>query len=181
MSAQEIRAADTWIDEHFIWVIHPRRRPSLDWVLQMLEVAVIRYGACVFVLDPWNRLESSRPPGVTETDYIRDCLVDLDNFAKQMNIHIMILAHPAKTDVSVRGKPPELQDIAGSKHWDNMPDQGFVIFRKKVFEDGKRVTAATIFHKKARGKALGFQCTLEMDFDLSVESYKSIDYKMGYE
>lgn len=182
MNPAEIRAADAWIDEHFIWVIHPQRRPTLEWILQMLEVAVVRYGACVFILDPWNRLESSRPAGVMETDYIRDCLVTLDNFAKTMNVHVMILAHPAKTDISARGKPPELQDIAGSKHWDNLPDQGFVIFRKKVFEDGKRVTTATLFHKKARGSgALGYQCTLEMDFDLSVGRYKSVDYRMPYE
>ena len=35
------------------------------------------------------------------------------------------------------GTPPLLEDIAGAKHWDNMPDQGFTAHRSSVYKDGR--------------------------------------------
>jgi hypothetical protein len=64
-------------------------------------------------------------------------------FAQQMQVHVQILAHPSKTDAYTRGKMPTLEDIHGSKHWDNMPDQGFSIWRPALYnDDGNRETYA---------------------------------------
>ena len=53
---------------------------------------------------------------------------------------------------------PRLEDVAGAKHWDNMPDQGFTVQRPKLFEDGKIKTEVQLYHRKARFEELGYPC-----------------------
>jgi twinkle protein len=57
-----------------------------------------------------------------------------------------------------------------------MVDQGFVVHRPTFFEDGQRKTEAQFYHRKARFDALGYQCQLKMDFDLTTGRYRSADY-----
>ena len=177
MSDAEIRAADAWIEDHFLWMAHPEHRPTLEWFLDKAEVAVVRHGARIIQLDPWNRLEASRDNRAeSETDYIGRCLRTLHAFAADMNCHVQILAHPAKMDNARKGRAPELEDISGSKNWDNMVDQGFVVHRPTFFEEGERKTEAVFCHRKARFEALGYPCQLKMNFDLATGRYRSADY-----
>jgi twinkle protein len=169
--------ADAWINDHFLWMIHPDRRPSFRWILDMAEVAVVRHGARIIQIDPFNKLEWDRPSNVRETDWIRDCLNEAMSFAKDMNVHFQILAHPAKiSDFSARKHRPALEDIAGSRHWDNVVDQGLCVFRPKVFEGGKRKTEATLFHLKCRFEELGHECSVDLSFNLTTGRYESVDY-----
>ncbi len=60
MSDDEKRKADAWIQERYLWLHHSAQQPTLEWILDKAEVAVIRHGARVLQVDPWNRLESQR-------------------------------------------------------------------------------------------------------------------------
>jgi twinkle protein len=93
-----------------------------------------------------------------------------------MNCHVQVIAHPSKMDATRKGKAPELEDISGSKNWDNMVDQGFVVHRPKFFEDGERQTEAEFLHRKARFEDLGYVCRLKMNLDLATGRYRSSDY-----
>src|SRR5579862_492420 len=176
----EVRAADQWIDDHYLFAVHPDQRPSLEWLLDLAEVAVVRHGARVITVDPWNRLEAARAGKESETDYIGRCLRTLHVFANDMNCHVQIVVHPAKMENTRRGKVPDLEDCAGSKHWENMSDQGFVVHRNMMFDGGNRKTEATLYHKKARFEELGYPCKFEMRFDLEKSKYRSIDYEVGH-
>jgi twinkle protein len=96
MSPEQIAAADGWIRQHYLFLQHPDHRPTLGWLLDRAEVSVIRHGAKVVQVDPWNRLEGDRAASETETDYIGRCLRELDSFAHDMHCHGQILAHPSK-------------------------------------------------------------------------------------
>jgi twinkle protein len=176
MNDEEMQRADKWIDDRYRFMVHPEGRPSLKWFLDLAEVAVIRHGARIIQVDPWNRLEAARGRDESETDYIGRCLREIHSFAHDMNCHVQILAHPAKMGGDRRGNPPELEDIAGSKHWDNMVDQGFVVHRPQVFDGKDRKTEAVLLHKKARFEELGFPCKLNMDFKVNEGRYVSTDY-----
>jgi twinkle protein len=179
LSDEQIRAADAWISEHYYFLMHPDQRPGVEWILEMAEVAVVRHGARIVQIDPWNRLESARDRNESETDYILRCLRELYVFAQDMNVHVQILAHPAKMISDRRGKAPMLEDIAGSKHWDNVPDQGFVVHRPKLFDGGIRQTAAQLFHRKARFPELGYPCGLGFELDLSSYRFKPQEILRG--
>lgn len=180
LSEEEKRKADAWINDRYLFLQHPDQRPTLDWLLDMWEVAVVRHGARILQADPWNRLEASRGRDESETEYIGRCLRTMHAFAHDMNVHVQILAHPAKMDGARRGQPPGLEDISGSKNWENMVDQGFVVHRPEIFDGTNRKTEAHLYHRKARFEELGYPCKLKMDFDLKLGSYKSIDYAVGY-
>jgi twinkle protein len=174
----EIRAADAWINESYFWLVHPENRPTLEWFLDKAEVAIVRHGCRIIQIDPWNRLEASRGKGETSEEYIGRCLRTCHQFANDMNVHVQILAHPAKMDGPRRGHAPLLEDIAGAKHWDNMPDCGFTVHRPKLFEEGVVKTEVDLHYRKARFVELGHPCKLKLDYDLKKGAYKSIDYKI---
>lgn len=175
LSDDECAKADRWNDEHLLWISHPQRRPTFRWFIDLAEVAVIRRGVKIIVLDPWNKIEADRPPEVRETDWIRDRLNDLLDFARNFGVLMLVLCHPAKGDHRTRDRRPELEDIAGSKHWDNIPDQGLSIYRPKVFDNGERKTEAQLFHLKRRFEELGYECRLDIDYDLSSGRFRSTD------
>jgi twinkle protein len=180
LSQEDKTAADRWINERYLFLVHPEQRPTLEWFLDMAEIAVVRHGARIIQADPWNRLEASRGRDESETEYIGRCLRTLHAFAHDMNCHVQILAHPAKMDGTRRGQAPGLEDISGSKNWENMVDQGFVVHRPEIFDGTNRKTEAHLYHRKARFEELGHPCKLNLDFKLSEGRYVSADYAMGY-
>jgi twinkle protein len=180
MTEQEKAQADAWISDRYVFLSHPDQRPTLDWFLDMAEVAVVRHGARIIQLDPWNRLEASRGRDESETEYIGRCLRSLHTFANDMNCHVQILAHPAKMDSARRGSAPGLEDISGSKNWENMVDQGFVVHRPTIFDGVERKTEAALYHRKARFEELGHPCKLAMNYQLTNGRYVSTDYAVGY-
>ncbi len=176
----EKRKADDWINERYLFLVHPDQRPTLAWFLDMAEVAVIRHGARIIQIDPWNRLEASRNRDEPETDYIGRCLRTLHAFAHDMNCHVQIVAHPAKMDSTRRNTAPFLEDISASKNWDNMVDQGFVVHRPEIFDGTTRKTEAVLYQRKARFEELGFPCKLQMNYSLETGRYVSTDYQTSY-
>lgn len=174
LSDEDKRSADNWINDRYLFLVHPENRPTLEWFLEMAEIAVIRHNARIIQVDPWNRLEGSRSSSENETDYIGRCLRALHTFSVDMNCHVQILAHPSKMDGNRRGSPPQLEDIAGSKNWENMVDQGFCVHRPKMFERGEIKTKTVLYHRKARFSELGHPCKLNLDYRLAEGRYVAI-------
>lgn len=179
MNEEEVHKADNWINDRYLFLVHPDQRPTLEWLLDMAEIAVVRHGARIIQVDPWNRVEAARTRDETETEYIGRCLRTLHVFAHDMNCHVQIVAHPAKMDSVRRGTAPGLEDISGSKNWENMVDQGFVVYRKDVFDGVNRKTECDLMHRKARFDELGYPCKLQMDYQIEFGRYVSLDYKLG--
>jgi twinkle protein len=162
----KIQEADAWIRDHYRFIIHREERPTLEWLLNQAEIVISRDGAKILQIDPWNRMEATKEAKENDTDYIGRCLRVLYAFANDYKVHVQVLAHPSKMDGHRRGMMPTLEDIANSKHWENMCDQGFVVHRPKLFDDqGNRVTYAELHHLKARFDALGFPAKFGLDFD----------------
>jgi twinkle protein len=183
MSPQQKANADAWIEEHYLWMEHPQSQPTLEWLLDTAEVAVVRHGAKVVQLDPWNRLEGQRDARESETDYIGRCLTNVYRFAQDLACHVQILAHPAKMDSRRRDVAPTLEDISGSAHWNNRIDQGFIVHREQMFDGdtGQRNTEATLYHRKARFEELGYPCKLDLRFNPMTSRYDSIDFETKLE
>jgi twinkle protein len=177
MTGEERAKADAWIEDHYRFAVHPERRPHLEWLLERAEVACVRYGVRIIVLDPWNRVEDAAGDGESETKYILRVLRTLHVFANDFNCHVMIVAHPSKMFDKRRGEAPLLEDISGSKHWDNLPDQGFTVYRPELFDGPVRKTETILYHRKARFEELGYACALNLNLDLNTYRFCSTDYE----
>ena len=144
-------AADAWIDAHFSFVCADLDVDdevlNLAWIIDCIRAAVVRYEARIFVIDPWNELEHDRPQDMTMTDYVGRAIRELRRQAQSLNVHLMVVAHPAK----LKGDdgPPGLYQISDSAHWANKPDQGVVVWRD--IESG----VSTVYVKKCRYDVLG--------------------------
>lgn len=173
MTDLEVATADEWIEDHYRFLVHPEDSPTLDWVMEWsLKAEQFK----ILIIDPWNRLESQRERDETETDYIRWALNELSKFAKKHDVCVIVVAHPAKRDSRVRDKMPMLEDIAGSKHWDNIPDQGIIVHRSQFEdEDGKRCWDANVQHAKSRHEELGYICNLKVRLNPRTWRYEDSD------
>lgn len=82
------------------------------------------------ILDPWNELDHWRPPGLSETEYVSQCLSFVRNWARANNVHVWIVAHPAKQPRDNGKLPVPTPDmISGSQHWWNKADCAITVYR----------------------------------------------------
>lgn len=141
MSALQMEEADQWIREHFGFIVPPDHVDEWDlkWFLETAAQSVLRKEAHVLVLDPWNQLDHVRPPGMSLTEYTGFAIKQLHRFARKYNVHLIVVAHPAKMERSRKdGKypMPSLYDISDSAHWANRCDVGVIVHRPRL-EDNK--------------------------------------------
>ena len=174
LTDQQRIEADEWIADHTRWLVHPSQQPTLGWALDAAETAVIRNNVSVVQLDPWNRLIPDRGQFERETDWVSRSLDRCLDFAKGMNCHVQIIAHPAKGDWQSRKHHPCLEDISGSKHWDNKADQGLVVWRPKLFDGKERCTEAEVIQLKSRYQELGYPCKLPVNLNLQTGCFEPI-------
>lgn len=110
---------------------------TLEHYLELCRIAVIRDGAKIIVLDPWNEIEHKRNRDETETDYIGRAIRSIKRFAKRYNVAFWVVAHPAKPMKLKDGTipVPSLYDISGSANWSNKADYGLIYHRPDKSEN----------------------------------------------
>lgn len=133
LDPEQRRTADGWIDRHHVFLIPSETEDAtLDWLIEKMEVAVVRHGVRIMVIDPWNEMEHCRDQWETETEYIGRAIRRIKRFAKAFQVHVMVIAHPTKSlkDADGNYKMPTLYDISGSAHWYNKADLGVIVHRE---------------------------------------------------
>lgn len=129
----QLAAADRWIEERHVFMVPSEDDDAdLEWLLDKMEASVVRFGASIILIDPWNELEHSRKHGETETEYTGRAIRALKRFAKAFRVHVCVIAHPTKSVKDAEGKyrMPTLYDIAGSANWYNKTDLGVIVHRE---------------------------------------------------
>lgn len=133
-SKGEIEIADDWIDDNFVFVVPGEDGAAdLEWLIDKAAAAVTRYGSKLVVIDPWNELDHARPKDATLTEYVGWAIRELKKFARNWNVHLIVVAHPAKMPRDREGRipVPSLYDISDSAHWANKPDVALVVHPDK--------------------------------------------------
>jgi twinkle protein len=140
MTRAEMAEGLGWIEEHFGFIRPAGDQPAniemiLEecWLWCYLEPNV----PTGIVIDPWNELEHVKPHNQSETEYISDTLSRIRRFARSRNVHIWIVAHPAKLMKDRDGKRPipTGYDVSGSAHWLNKADNVITVWRDPADEN----------------------------------------------
>lgn len=152
LTDEEWDLADQRLDEHFCFIVETEDlgvRMTVDWLIEQMEAAVMRYGADMIVIDPWSKLDHSRPGGVSENDYTGQVLNTIKRFARAFDVHVAIVAHPKKMEEAGNGsfKIPNGYSISGSAHWYNMVDLGITSYRE-TRDNGDSVARAVVWKVK---------------------------------
>jgi twinkle protein len=130
--------AEAWIDSRFSFVVpdpEDDADATLEWLLDKLASAVVRYGAEIAVIDPWNELDHARSRDQSLTEYVGWAIRQLKQFARLWNVHLIVVAHPTKLQRDKDGAVPmpTLYDISDSSHWFNKPEVGIIVHRAGAF------------------------------------------------
>lgn len=131
--------AKVWWRKHIVFIYADGFEPgtrdpinaTIDWFLDAAETAVRRYGCRIIVLDPWSQIDHDLGSFEREDQYVRRVLKAFKRFARHMDVHVAIVAHPAKPKRNTDGTYPipEGYDISGAAHWKNAPDLGMTAYR----------------------------------------------------
>ena len=160
-----------WLKNHFSIILPDEDDSwSIDGVLALAKVLVYRRGMKGLVIDPWNELDHSRPAGQTETEYVSAVLTKLRQFARNMSVHVWLVAHPAKLYKDKDGKypVPTPYDISGSAHYRNKADNAITVWRNVGYEDQ---SVADVHIQKIRFKEVGKVGLCSLRYDINTGCY----------
>ena len=126
--------------------------PSLNAVLANAKILVKKYGMRGLIIDPYNELDHTRrDSGVNETEYVSSFLTKLRKFAREHEVHIWLVAHPAKLAKDKDGNypVPDGYSVSGSAHFFNKADNIMAVHRTVGSDD------VEIHVQKIRSRWLG--------------------------
>jgi twinkle protein len=166
MSELDLERAIEWVNRYFVLIRADDGAPTVEWILNTGRGAVMRHGVRGLIVDPYNEIEHRRPQGMTETEYVSELLGKTKRFAQLHDVHVWIVAHPAKMQRENGKLPaPTLYDISGSANWANKPDLGVVVHRQE--ESGP----TDIYVRKVRFKAVGRIGVARLNYDRATGRY----------
>jgi twinkle protein len=163
MSQDDLKNSLAFSKEHFIFLNIAENDISIDGMLEKLMELVRRKGIKFWVIDPWNYIELNKPPGITDTEHISQCLTKIKRFVGISGTHGFLVAHPTKMKKE-NGKfeVPNLYSISGSAHFYNKTDNGICVHvDESVF----------VYVQKVRFDWNGVKGYCEFTFDKETRQY----------
>lgn len=171
MDESELSGAVFDIDKKFRLLSADDKDYNFDEILTLIEkIKASGRPLDMVIIDPFNELESHRPPGMSETDYIGICLKKARRLARRLDVSLWIVCHPAKPAQKNKNNsydPPTMYDLAGSSHWFNKSDNAFIVHR---FDYANAM--ATVFVKKIKNRHYGELGEVEFEFVPSCGRFK---------
>ena len=168
ITPKEMDASLMWLNDHFTF-IQPDM-PTVDGLIEIAKQLVSQHGIRGFVVDPWNEIDHSRVAQLSETEHISQCLSRIRKFARECQVHVWLVAHPAKLYKDKDGKypVPTPYDVSGSAHWRNKADNCITVFRDVASED----KLVQVHVQKIRKKSNGKVGLCELRYDIATGQYK---------
>ena len=172
MQESEIDLAMAILHDHYYWILPELEDDwSLEGILDKAKTLVYRHGINGLIIDPWNEIEHHRPNSMSETEYVSSALTKIRQFARLYNVHVWIVAHPAKLRKEKDGKDypvPTPYDISGSAHWRNKGDNCITVFRVGL------TNHVQIHIQKVRFKEVGKIGMATLDYMPESSAYREV-------
>ncbi|HTD95136.1 MAG TPA: CHC2 zinc finger domain-containing protein [Chitinophagaceae bacterium] len=104
---------------------------TLDNLLKIAILLVLRFGIEFLFLNPWNWIEQDREHTMSETDYVSKAYSRIIRFARKYGVHVFVVAHTTKMQKGKNGKHeiPTLYSISGGAHFYNKTNNGLCVYR----------------------------------------------------
>lgn len=168
---EEFAIGSAFLDDHFTFLQPREDSCTVDRILSLAQMlSEHEDGIQGLVIDPWNELDHSRPPNLSETEYVSMALTRIRRFARERELHVFLVAHPTKLQrVKVSTSAGEAQtypiptpyDVSGSAHFRNKADNCLCVWRDVAAED----SASQIHVQKIRFAEVGRVGMVELRYD----------------
>lgn len=151
-AAPESRERATDFVNNYFTFISPNRilddqDYDIEWLLDKMQVAVIRNGVKLVLIDPFNEIEHRKRSDESLTEYIGRAIRKLKAFAMQYNVLVCVVVHPTKAVSQLESSELSLYSLADSSHWANKADIGVIVGR---IGDPTLDTTTGVYIKKIR-------------------------------
>ena len=108
---------------------------DLTDVLAKTKRMIAKFGIKVLVIDPYNKVRLKDSINKNITEYTNDYLIKVDEFARQNDILIILVAHPRKPNVGEsKIYEPTFYDIKGGGEFYDMSPHGLLVHRNYEFD-----------------------------------------------
>lgn len=140
-----------YIKDNYYWVA-PVDDIQLDDILKKFEYLVKAKGVKVFVIDPFNRIETDQDYTHDKLLYIKKTLKKIISFVKRNDALLFLIAHPTKLQKLKDGKYPiaTMYDISGSADFFNMTSYGISVRREQDDETLAFLSSGQVSISKAK-------------------------------
>lgn len=123
-----------WLRRHFTFVQWPDRatQPTLSWALERFRENILRTGAKLAILDPWQEFDDEMPDRErNHSRWIGKWLQRFIGLALETRCNVVIVAHPTKLSRDKEGKfvIPDGEEIADSRMFKSRCDIGLTVHR----------------------------------------------------
>lgn len=166
MSNKQLINGLQFAHDHFFFIV-PEESLTIDDVLAKARAFVFQHGIRGLLLDPWNEFDHRRKPGLSETEHIATTLGQLRRFGLMHEVHVWVVAHPAKMQRLDDGTYPVVRpyDISGSAHWFNRADNCLSVWRNPGAQVGDEAHNITTIHvQKVRNKYVGTVGAVNLEY-----------------
>lgn len=157
-SDSERKKAKEFILDHYYWMHTTGETDSdIDSILARAESMIYTKGIRQLVLDPFNMIDIEQ--GGNMSDAIGKLLKKLTTFAAKYEIHLILVAHPAKMHKTENGTyaVPDLYSVSGSANFRNMAHFGITVHRNFTDKTVEvHVTKSKYTHLGAIGNMIEF-------------------------
>jgi twinkle protein len=145
------KRAEAFVENYFTFVAPEKGDTDtdhdIDWLIDRMQVAVIRNGCKMVLIDPFNEIEQTKKRDESTTEYIGRAIRKLKSFAMQYNVLVCVVVHPTKGSSGLDSADLSLYSLADSSHWANKADIGLIVGR---VGDPKVDVMTGIYIKKIR-------------------------------
>jgi len=155
---------------------------TVDWFIQAAQTAIVRFGCRLIVLDPWSQIDHDMDRSEREDQYVRRTLKRFKILARTFDVHVAIVAHPAKPKRNNDGTYPipEGYDISGASHWKNAPDLGVTVYRDPpLIEDPENEGEMIPDPNSPRVLVKVWKVKFHRTMNRTGEAYAALDFRTG--
>jgi len=170
MTVEEKDNSAQFIKDHFLFMDF-KEGANIDSILESASQSIQRMGCRILVIDPFNYI--TRPNKGLVTDEVSDMLTKINVFAKEKNVLVFFVCHPAKPMDRSKKFVPTGMDISHSMSFFAKADLGFSVHRGEE--------AVEIHCWKSRYYWLGRQGMCKMDYNPVTGTYTDHDKKDDYD
>lgn len=122
------KLAKEYIDSNFKFI--DLDSYDLDEVLSRAKRLITKYGIKCLVIDPYNKVRLKASLNKNTNEYTNDYLVEIDEFARNNDILIFLVAHPVKPSGEERKTyEPDFYSIKGGGEFYDMSPHGLLVHR----------------------------------------------------
>ncbi len=186
MSRMQFEHAINLIDQRFHFYNTEESETTIEAILTVASLLVLRFGIQGLYINPWNWIEHNRDAGVTETEYVSMVYTKIIRFARKYGVHVFLIAHTTKMQKDKQTRKyevPTLYSISGSANFYNKTHNGITVYRN--FDTG----ITDVYVQKVKQSWLGevgfstYQFntfTRQFTFiDSSVQEFKRVPAELG--